>query len=473
MADDKTKPSIKICFAVLLHNKREIAQDMLDNIRVYCPNSSVVLYNGGMDPALCNNLGYPVCPTSRKLNWGLTAIYMLEVMEWLEQIGFEYDYLINLDSDALFLREGYETFIEQAMKDADYMGVDVFIRDRNWFCGVQLRKEWKLWEPLLLTNKFLGAFNVGQVFSRRYIQRLLTYVQFKQLKWNLLHTKALGVDEIVYVMMAERIGFKPKSYPMETGRAVRYRPHYKYREIIDLINKNPHSYLLHPVKRNMKDEARALIRSLMWKAWCERGYSSMYHFGNISHAKDILGSPGIIRTYDTLEMVAPLSYGELGHWRNTYSETGSLWSGPITFRSGRWKAVSMIRSSNGNLEFIARRGERLVHFYGVQQDKLTWYKNPSFASAVLGTPFLMENHNGNFEVIAPLKKGGIGHWWGNDRHRMKRWHGPTVFGRGKADVVSLISTNEGKLVAVLEKKGRLISYIRAGNGRWELSESYE
>lgn len=474
MAGDKTKSAIKVCFAVLLHNKREVAQDMLDNIRVHCPNSSVVLYNGGMDPSLCNNLGYPVCPTSRKLSWGLTAIYMLEVMEWLEGIGFEYDYLINLDSDALFVREGYETFIEHAMKDTDYMGVDVFVRERNWFCGVQLRKEWNMWEPLLHTDNFIGAFNVGQVFSRNYVKRLLTCEQFGQLKRNLLHTKALGVDEIVYVMMAERIGFKPKSYPKETGRAIRYRPHYKYREIIDLINNRPYSYLLHPVKRNMNDEARALIRSLMWKTCCRRGDSaSSQVFGSIGRAKDMSGIPGVIRNGDRLELVAPVARGGWGYWRSTRGNRGLHWRGPVSFGRGKWDAVSMIRSRYGHLEIIARRKDRLIHVNGRGKHKLTWYISLSFAKGVRGPAALAENRNGNFEAIAPLKNGGIGHWWRNNRHSRKRWYGPKVIGKGKVKVVSLIFTNARQLVAVAEKDGRLVSYIRGNNGRWKLSKSYK
>jgi hypothetical protein len=55
----------------------------------------------------------------------------------------------------------------------------------------------------------------------------------------------------------------------------------------------------------------------------------------------------------------------------------------------------------------------------------------------------------------------------------QRWHGPAVFGRVKLDVVSLINTHDRKLVAVLEKKGRLVSYIRARNGRWKLSQTHE
>lgn len=137
----------KICFAILAHNRREVVFDLLDNIRCYCPNSSVVLYNGGDDPELCKGLGYPVCPTSRKLDYGVTAIYMLEVMEWLEDIDYSYDILINLDSDVLFAREGFEQYILNEMNDKDYMGVCTKIPDDDFYCLVQLRQEIDQWIP--------------------------------------------------------------------------------------------------------------------------------------------------------------------------------------------------------------------------------------------------------------------------------------------------------------------------------------
>lgn len=38
----------KICFAILVHNYKEALKDMVDNIRHFCPHSSIVLYNGEM-----------------------------------------------------------------------------------------------------------------------------------------------------------------------------------------------------------------------------------------------------------------------------------------------------------------------------------------------------------------------------------------------------------------------------------------
>ncbi|KIL36976.1 hypothetical protein SD71_04575 [Cohnella kolymensis] len=408
MDTGQVQPSVKICFAVLVHNKREVVQDMLDNIRFYCPHSSIVLFNGGSQRDLCDNLGYPVCPASRKLTYGVTAVYLLEVMEWLESINFDYDYLINLDSDALFVREGYENFIEQEMKNSDYMGVDVFVRDRNWYCGEQLKKEWQRWKPLLLTDTFIGAFNVGQVQSRRLVRRLLSWEQFAYLKNNLLHTKAYGIDEIIYVMMADRFGFKPKSYPKEPGLPVRYRPHYRYQEIIRIINERLNSFVVHPIKRKMKDEARTLVRCLRWRA--ARKQEKMPDYVNL-------------------------------------------------------KAVSIIRSRYGNLEIITRTNNRLIHAWRDEQRK-NWHRNPPFASGVSGTPFFTESRDGNFHVIAPLIKGGIGHWWRDNRRSRKSWYGPATFGKRQMNVVSLMNTRRKQLVAVVEKDGHLRSY-KSRHGRWK------
>ena len=120
-------PKSKICFAILVHEKRELVKQLIDNVRYYCPNSAIVLYNGGDDPTLCDGLGVPVCPSSRKLERGWTTVYFLETMEWLEELGINYKYFINIDSDALFIRKGYEKFIQNAMKDTDYMAVKLRI----------------------------------------------------------------------------------------------------------------------------------------------------------------------------------------------------------------------------------------------------------------------------------------------------------------------------------------------------------
>ncbi len=105
------KPKSKICFAILAHNNREVVKELINNVRFFCPNSTFVLFNGGEDPSLCDDLGVPVCPSSRKLKYGYTTIYFLETMEWIEELGIDYEYFINIDSDALFIKDGYENII--------------------------------------------------------------------------------------------------------------------------------------------------------------------------------------------------------------------------------------------------------------------------------------------------------------------------------------------------------------------------
>ena len=45
-------------------------------------------------------------------------------MEWIEELGIEYEYFINIDSDALFIKDGYEEIRPKQMKDTDYMAVN-------------------------------------------------------------------------------------------------------------------------------------------------------------------------------------------------------------------------------------------------------------------------------------------------------------------------------------------------------------
>ena len=39
-----------ICFAVLAHDKPEVLESQIRNIRMYNPDSRIVLYNGGREP---------------------------------------------------------------------------------------------------------------------------------------------------------------------------------------------------------------------------------------------------------------------------------------------------------------------------------------------------------------------------------------------------------------------------------------
>ncbi|WP_438350067.1 hypothetical protein ACP8HI_05200 [Paenibacillus sp. FA6] len=174
----------RICFAILVHSQRYVVINLLDNIRCYCPDSSGVLFNGGNDSELCEGLGYPVCPTSRKLSYGVTSIFTLEVMRWLEDINKSYDYL----------------------------GVETKIPDDDFYCLIQLRQE-----------PYYESFNVGQVYSKRLVKYLLTSDKYDLFHKTLQETQAFGVDELVFVTIADRLGIEVHPYQKEVSYIIRYR----------------------------------------------------------------------------------------------------------------------------------------------------------------------------------------------------------------------------------------------------------
>ncbi|WP_134704964.1 hypothetical protein [Ammoniphilus sp. YIM 78166] len=253
----------KLCFAVLVHEKKEVVREMLANIRHFCPSSHIVLYNGGHDESLCEGLSYPVCPASHKLSYGKTTIYMLQVMKWLHQMRLDYDYLINLDSDALFARKGFEDFIAEEMGHADYMGVRVRVPEKEWYPGISIKREWAKWRPLFGTDPFLGCFNVGQIYSKRLVQRIIHFEQIQQVERNLAQTTAFGTDETVYVNLVKSLGFKPKRYPDDVSCSIRFRPHFTEAELKRFLANCPRTFLFHPISREWSNPARSYIRSLV------------------------------------------------------------------------------------------------------------------------------------------------------------------------------------------------------------------
>ncbi|WP_313640170.1 hypothetical protein [Paenibacillus sp.] len=465
-------PRQKICFAILVHNRREVIFDLLDNIRCYCPNSSVVLYNGGDDPELCKGLGYPVCPTSRKLYYGVTAIYMVEVMEWLEDINYSYDVLINLDSDVLFAREGFEQYILNEMKDKDYLGVDTKIPDDDFYCLVQLRQEINRWLPLLGNEPYRESFNVGQVYSRKLVLHLLHDDQYELLKSNLRDTRAFGVDELVFATIVERLGYKLHAYREDVSSTIRYRPHFPLDEMISLMNSQPECSLIHPVYRNLKDESRSFIREVM-KRKIQLDPDHQERF-----MEEYLGEmPYLIRRskYNgaKIEWLAASEEEGVLYWRENQSgRTKDVLFGPYAFGSGKIKGLIALESRFGNLEAVCRSGYGLVHYWRDEHSG-EWFQSEQFAEGVTGMPAFLESSYGNFEVVTPLKEGRLGHWWRNNDDPTQPWFGPEVFGTEQYDEVILVENDAKQLTAIASKDGKYQYYVRDDHNSWEWYGPYD
>jgi hypothetical protein len=463
--EEATNRATKICFTLLIHNKLNVVLDLLDNIRCYCPNSSVVLYNGGDDSKLCKNLGYPVCPTSRKLNYGVTAIYLLETMKWLEDIEYDFDYLINLDSDALFVREGYEEFIAEQMKGKDYMGVGTKLTHEDSFIGNQVREEYDLWKPLFGKEPFYESFNVGQVFSRHLVRSFLKSKRYDDLKSNLKKTRAFGIDEVAYVTMTQRFGVKLNAYPKSTGNSIRYRPYFPLDETLGQLHRNKECYLLHPVPRDIKDETRVFVRSALKQQIQYNAEAQKYFLDTY-----IGDMPFFIRrkksTGKTVEWLSASLEKGISYWRSENSSDKSYLYGPYTFGSDKVEAFTALETHYGNIELICRVGNNLIHYWRDEKSG-EWFKSPAFADGVKGTPVIIESSHGNFEVLAPLKKGGLGHWWRNNHHSDLTWTGPAAFGKDIYNEVILVENNSNQLTAVVKTNDGYRYFVRDDGHSWK------
>jgi hypothetical protein len=394
----------KICFALLVHDNRELVIQLIENIKHYCPNSTIVLYNGGSDPYLVDGLGIPICPHSKKLEYGFLARYFLETMEWIEDIGIDYDYFINLDSDALFFQLGFEQFIAEQMIDVDYMGVQLRVAEDDWYCGMEFKKDIQRWEPFFSVNPFLGVFNVGQVFSRPLVIALLTYEKINDLKEAIVATPVFAAEEIVYVNIVKKLNFKMKSYPGMSANLIRFRPHISAHELVHSKNHYESACLCHPIHRKKEDPSRIFITLL----------------------QNGIASPLIDHNYlDSLSL-------------------------PIT-------------SSSGYEELVARTGNQLTHYYN---DGKQWQESEQFAFGVKGTPLFFESSYGCFEVAAQLEEGGIAHWWRDNEAWSKKWSGPTKI--IDADVEPLIFTQieNGDFVLICKTNNQIAYWIRDNQKTW-------
>ncbi|OIJ10775.1 hypothetical protein BKP35_13175 [Anaerobacillus arseniciselenatis] len=408
------KDKKKICFALLVHNKQELVEQLIENIKCFCPNSTIVLYNGGDDPSFASNLNIPICPTSKKLNYGNLASFFIETMEWIEEIGIEYDYFINLDSDVLFFRKGFERFIEEQMTDSDYMGVNLHLPDSSWFCGEKFKKDITRWKPFFCVDPIWGVFNVGQVFSKKLVKSLVQYEMKELLKKAIEETPVFGIEEIVFVNMASELGYNIKNYPTETYlQMIRFRPYFTIRELAKCINKYEKTWFCHPIKRIENDTARQLI----------------YRLQN--------------QNFD------PTLYKENLPW---FHKDQTQYSPSLC-----------VLTRSGYVELVARTENRLTHYY---KDVENWFATDTFAHSVTGTPLFYEGDSGYFDVACALDRGGIAHWWRDNYSRKKTWYGPTIITKQNVKPLILTQLNTGNLIFIGLKENNLLYWIRDDGKTW-------
>ena len=176
-------------------------------------------------------------------------------------------------------------------------------------------------------------------------------------------------------------------------------------------------------------------------------------------ADGISGMPAFIQSrfgaIGNFELVVPRSAGGLMHfWRDNDVE---VWHQAPDFATsvGHVSAVSLVQSSFsagggiGNLEVVARVGDKLALFWRPDTTDATWQGTENvvyFASGTSGIPSLIQGRfgrHGNFELVTPLASGGLAHYWRDNDDPSLAWHLGSTFGTelGSIASVSLIESN--------------------------------
>lgn len=171
----------------------------------------------------------------------------------------------------------------------------------------------------------------------------------------------------------------------------------------------------------------------------------------------------------------PIGGGLVHFWRDN-DNSGHPWNGPNHFGVEDVEAADMIQSnfgSKGNFEVVARVGNDLFHSWRNNSGGLkTWTCTGRFAQNVQGNPSLIQsNHGGkgNFELVVPRAGGGLAHYWRNNDASAKPWNGPTNFGTGNVQAVSLMQSNygsKGNLEVIALEGNRLAHYWRIDHSPW-------
>jgi len=250
---------------ILAHADQGALEEMVENVHYFCPDASLYLYNSGLDKSLGANLSINILPLSRSLSYAKITPFFFDVFEYFSQKNIFFDYLINLETDLMFIRKGYEKFIEKTMADCDYMApnfVRFISKKSKWRPYRSLRPELRQWNLLFGFNYVHGAFSPAQVFSRNYIEKLLTHRNYSEIKYLVRDNKSYTLQEILFPTLVDFLAVRGRSYPLELKPIIRYRPY----QAIAGVNRAlmlPNGYFVHPVRRRVDDAARLFIKAML------------------------------------------------------------------------------------------------------------------------------------------------------------------------------------------------------------------
>ena len=250
--------SAGLCFVVLAHAHPAALADQVQGLRLLAPGARVVVFNGGRDESLTNDLDVERCPRSRPLRHGFLGPFHAAVLDWLGNDPPRH--VVTLDSDALLVRSGLGALLDAAADEGcGYLGAHLapFAGDTPWRPGRRFYPAWeRTWQPVLGIPQPYRCFNPVQVFGAEYVRRLRLFPGREQLLQLIATTRRQAMEEIVWPSLAVAMDLAPR--PLAGGRALqlgRHSPKALQQHLVD-----PEVFFVHKVGMAPDDYDRRLIR---------------------------------------------------------------------------------------------------------------------------------------------------------------------------------------------------------------------
>lgn len=194
--------------------------------------------------------------------------------------------------------------------------------------------------------------------------------------------------------------------------------------------------------------------------WRDSGPNFDWHGPN-KISKDTLvplfsGNPALIQGRSgqrgNFEVVVPRAEGGFSYYWRDNDDAMLTWHGPIDFaeNAGIFNAVTIIQSNfEDHLEVVARLEDELFFLWRDSNAEAEWHDKELITTGVTGTPSMIQSSNegkGNFDLVTPLRSGGLGYYWRDNDDPHLHWYGPFMFAIniGKVDAVSLIQSDFGE-----------------------------
>jgi hypothetical protein len=252
----------RVCVAIADHSADAYLDDLIAGLRRFFPEADVVWYDSGVTSRSLP--GVARLPCSRVHHYAKVAAMFFDLFEWWADQ--DHDYLINLETDLAVVNPGVEV-VANLMRDADYMAARLVTQvaaTSRWRPYCSLRGELSELRDILGLDTVQGAFSPAQVFSRRYVGRILDSPFYPRLRdfvaRNQAPDRSFTLQEVLLPTLAQVCGLRSRPYPAEHETYNRYRPYHALRSVRAARAANVP--FVHPVRRIAEDAARQYVRAL-------------------------------------------------------------------------------------------------------------------------------------------------------------------------------------------------------------------